>query len=164
LSEAVAASVEHVVALHRDHHEQASRLQRTFDAATHRLAHPSTLAMVTLALALAILGVSVLGHIGIESAVFAWMEFGATVAALLIALLILVTQRREDLLAERRARLMLELEILADRKTAKIIQLLEDLRRDHPDVADRDDPESQAMSEPIDPAKVASAIDEQVDA
>src|SRR4051812_14744114 len=91
---------------------------------------------------------------GVAQPSFAWLELAATVAALLVAMLILVTQRRQDKLADRRAQLTLELPVLADRKNAKIIALLEELRRDHPDVADRVDPESEEMATPADTTSV----------
>jgi uncharacterized membrane protein len=94
----------------------------------------------------------------VDQPAFAWLELAATVAALLVSILILVTQRREDQLADRRAQLTLELALLADRKSAKIIQLLEELRRDQPDVADRIDAESDDMSRPTDPEAVAASI------
>ena len=65
----------------------------------------------------------------------------------------------ENLLAERRDQLTLELAILADKKTAKVIALLEEMRRDAPALADRADPESEAMARPADPREVLTAID-----
>jgi uncharacterized membrane protein len=75
-------------------------------------------------------------------------------------MLILVTQRRQDKLSERRAQLTLELAIIADRKNAKIIALLEELRRDHPDVPNRRDTESDEMAKAEDPQSVLAAIDQ----
>jgi hypothetical protein len=63
-------------------------------------------------------------------------------------------------LADRRARLILELALLADKKSAKIIALLEEMRRDQPGIADRVDAESDAMAVPADPTSVLAAIDE----
>jgi uncharacterized membrane protein len=40
----------------------------------------------------------------------------------------------------------LELAMLGDQKTAKIIALLEELRRDHPEIVDRVDREAAEMS------------------
>jgi uncharacterized membrane protein len=79
---------------------------------------------------------------------------------MLVAVLILVTQRREDQLAERRGQLTLELAILADKKNAKIIALLEELRHDHPEVSNRHDPVSQEMATPVDVPTVLAALDE----
>ena len=50
--------------------------------------------------------------------------------ALYVTVLILTTQRRDDQLASYREQLTLELAILGEQKSAKIISLLEELRRD----------------------------------
>ena len=52
----------------------------------------------------------------------------------------------------------LELALLNEQKTAKVIQLLEEFRRDIPIVDDRDDPEAKAMAEPAEPERVVEAI------
>jgi hypothetical protein len=54
-----------------------------------------------------------------------------------ITALILTTQRRDDQLAEHRDQMTLEFAILSEQKPAKIIQLLEDSRRDIPLVDNR---------------------------
>ena len=58
----------------------------------------------------------------------------------------------------RRAELTLQLAILAEQKNAKIIQMLDDLRRDHPEIQDRVDDDAKAMSTPADPGAVVKAI------
>jgi uncharacterized membrane protein len=73
--------------------------------------------------------------------------------------LILITQRREDELAGHRDQLTLQLGILSEQKSAKIIELLEELRRDAPDLRNRLDPEATAMSTPAD-HEVLNAIKE----
>jgi hypothetical protein len=52
----------------------------------------------------------------------------------------------------------LELTILSDKKIAKIIELIEQLRRDHPDLADAIDDEATAMSAQTDLQSVLDAI------
>jgi hypothetical protein len=52
----------------------------------------------------------------------------------------------------------LELTILSDKKIAKIIELIEQLRRDHPDLADAIDDEAKAMSAQTDLQSVLDAI------
>jgi uncharacterized membrane protein len=61
-------------------------------------------------------------------------------------------------LASHHEHLTLELAILSERKTAKIISLLEELRQDHPDIQDRIDDEAAAMPEPADPQSVLETI------
>jgi len=75
-----------------------------------------------------------------------------------IAILILMAQRREDALAEIRDKLTLELAMLGDQKAAKIIRLLEESRRDSPHLMDRPDPEAEALAKPADPHAVIEAI------
>ena len=91
---------------------------------------------------------------------FSWLEGTVSLASLYIVVLILATQRREDQLTQRREQLTLELAILRDQKTAKIIQLLEESRRDNPQMHDRHDPEAEAMAQPADPGSVLAAIRE----
>ena len=152
-------SVDQIAALHVEHYRSASALQRAIDWATDKLGRPSVVAGVILGLAVWCAGAFAASGGQIERPEFTWLELAATLAALLIAMLILVTQRRENLLAERRDQLTLELAILADKKTAKVIELLEEIRRDAPALADRKDPVSAAMARPADPGQVLAAID-----
>jgi uncharacterized membrane protein len=75
-----------------------------------------------------------------------------------MVLLILVTQTREDRLAVRREQLILELVISSEQKTAKVIRLMEDFRRDDPPIDDRVDPEADDMAQPADPSMVLDEI------
>ena len=77
-----------------------------------------------------------------------------------MTVLILTTQRREDEMAGHREQLTLELAILSEQKSAKIIALLEELRRDNPMIRDRHDAEAEALSTPADPNSVLEAIKE----
>jgi uncharacterized membrane protein len=75
-----------------------------------------------------------------------------------MTVLILTTQRREDKLAGLRDQLTLELSILSEQKSAKIIELLEELRRDDPNISDRADKHADALSTPADPDAVLGAL------
>lgn len=160
LAQHVEDSVESVAQLHRDHYRRATPLQRFIDTATERLGRPLAPLVLFAAIGAWAGYAAWRGGGAVDQPAFAWLELAATVAALLISVLILVTQRREDQLADRRAQLTLELALLADRKSAKIIALLEELRRDQPNVADRIDAESDDMAKPADPEAVAASIDE----
>ncbi len=76
-----------------------------------------------------------------------------------MATLILTSQRRADRLANRRDQLNLEVSILAEQKAAKIIELLEELRRDSPNVRDRRDTEATAMASSAEPQAVLEALE-----
>ena len=68
--------------------------------------------------------------------------------------------RLGDQLARQRELLLLELAILSEQKMAKMIQLLEEARRDNPLIHNRVDHEADAMTRPADPQSVLDAIRE----
>ena len=153
----VEETVEAIAKLHQDHHQAAGPLQRWLDGVTGLLAKPAAMVVVILAVAGWILG-NRFGS-GWPDRSFVGLELAATLAALLMTLLILVTQSRAGRLAERREKLTLELALLNEQKSAKIISLMEELRRDAPSIADRRDEESEAMAKPTDAASVLSEIE-----
>jgi len=82
-----------------------------------------------------------------------------TLMALFLAVLILSTQRRADQLGNLRSQMTLELAILTEQKTTKLIELLEELRRDSPEVRDRVDAEASEMASRADPHEILNAIE-----
>jgi uncharacterized membrane protein len=163
LSEHEADSVDAVASFHREHYGAATPLQRVIDWTTALIGRPAGLLLIVAIVASWTAYAAVAGHGEVDQPAFAWLELAATLSALLIALMILVTQRREDQLAERRAKLTLELALLADKKMAKTISLLEELRRDAPDLTDRHDGESADMATPANPVDMMAAIEERAD-
>ncbi len=158
-SDPVGETVQAVTDVHRQHRDAASPLQTAISGATKQLGRPIS------ALALAIIvggwiAYNLMASKPFDPPPFAALELFATLSALFLSALILVTQRRDDLLANRREELTLELALLNERKTAKLIALVEELRRDMPDVADRDDAESRRMAEPSDAKAIIAASEE----
>ena len=78
-----------------------------------------------------------LGYRPIDLPPFSGLDGAVSVASLFMVVLILATQRREDQLAQLREQLNLELPILSEQKTAKVIELLEESRRDNPLIHNR---------------------------
>ena len=79
--------------------------------------------------------------------------------ALLTTTIVLITQTRQGKLAEQRAQLDLQVNLLAEQKTAKLIALLEELRRDLPEVHNRHDAEAAAMEQSTDPHAILAALE-----
>ncbi len=154
-------TVQAIAQLHADHYEQSTPLQKVIDRLTARAGRPEFVAALTLivvawvALNVTLIG---LGRKPLDEPPFFWMQGVIGLGALYMTLLILATQRREDELASRREQLTLELGILSEQKAAKIIELLEELRRDLPMLHNRDDHEATAMAVPADPQAVFEAI------
>ncbi|MFZ1615464.1 MAG: DUF1003 domain-containing protein, partial [Holophaga sp.] len=80
--------------------------------------------------------------------------------ALLVATAVLTKQNRFDKLAEQRAHLDLKVTLLTEQKAAKLIDLLEELRRDLPNVKNRHDPKVAFLQQPMNPDLVLAALDE----
>jgi uncharacterized membrane protein len=161
LARHIADSVESAAAFQMEHYRSATALQQVMDWLTERLGRPINVMVIFLALAGWTAAAALRSTRGVDDPWFGWLELAATICALMVAMLILVTQRREDQLARRRAQLTLEMALIADKKSSKIIALLEELRRDHPNVADRIDAETEEMATPADPKAVLDEIDRQ---
>lgn len=99
----------------------------------------------------------------VDAPPFYWLQGAVSLTALCLTILVLSTQRRLDRLAEERAQLTLQVALVNEQKLAKVIALLEELRSDHPEIADRHDPQAAAMAEPTDPQSVLDAIRESSD-
>ena len=76
---------------------------------------------------------------------------------------ILITQNRQGKLAERREQLELQMSMLTEQRTAKIIDLLEELRRDLPSVQNRVDLEAEALTKTVDPHEVLAAFESRLE-
>ena len=166
-SKAVPAHVEDTVQavarFHSAHEEEAGALQRAIERLTRRAGRPAFAALLTVLVVgwIALnLGLLAAGREPLDEPPFIWMQGAIALTALYMTIFILATQRREDKLAGLRDQLTLELAILGEQKTAKIIGLLEELRRDAPNISDRPDEDADALAMPANPDVVLDALKE----
>ena len=158
------AHIEQTVAaiarLHAAHERDATALQRFVSRMSLALGRPQALWILALLIVAWIMLNLISSHFGwsIDPAPFNWMQGALSVASVYITMIILGTQQRDDVIAGHREQLTLELAILGEQKSAKIIELLESQRRDNPLMANRIDDEATAMSVPADPQAVLEAI------
>jgi uncharacterized membrane protein len=156
-------TIQAIAKLHAAHHAESGSLQRSLDKTTDWLGQPRAIALMA-----ALAGLWVAGNCVVISGggrpwdvpPFGWLQTVLGSSAFFVALIILATQRRADHLAEHREQLTLELAILSEQKTAKIISLLEEMRRDNPMLKNRVDVEAAAMAIAADPQAVLDAIKE----
>ncbi len=162
LPEHIEATVVALAELHADHHRRAAPIQRVVDRAVRLVGRPRFVAMLTGFVAVWIALNLVLGRFGaaFDSPPFSILQGIAQLAALYITVLILITQRHENELTNHRQQLTLELAMLSEQKNAKIVELIEEMRRDNPMIEDRIDPHADALSVPADPQQVLEAIKE----
>lgn len=89
---------------------------------------------------------------------FYWLQGVIGLLALVVTTTVLVAQSRQGQVAEQRAQLELQISLLTEQRSAKIIALLEELRRDLPNVRDRHDEEAQLMAQASDPEAIVEAL------
>jgi uncharacterized membrane protein len=138
------------------------RHQLAIERVTELFGQPATayaLACVVVAWVLGNTFAARLGGEPLDPPPFAWMQSTACIAALLMSVAILTTQNRVAKLAQLRARLDLQVNLIAEEKIAKVVALVEELRRDLPSVRNRRDSLADAMTEAVDLKAVASELD-----
>ena len=145
------------------HEADAGSLQRLIERTTRRAGSPAFIVLLTgCVLAWIALNLSLIatGQEPIDKPPFYWLQGTVALTALYMTVFILTTQRRDDQLAGMRDELTLQLSLLSEQKSAKIIELLEELRRDDPHISDRHDDHAEALSKPADPQAVLDALKE----
>ena len=156
-------TIEAIERLHAEHRAEAAPHQRVVDGITSFLDRPRFLAVLTI-LILGWLGLNGLAAFfdirPLDPPPFPWLSGAASLTSLYLVVLILTTQKRDDRLTQRRELLSLELAILSEQKTAKVIALLEELRRDSPLIHNRIDEQANSMARPADPQSVIDATKE----
>jgi uncharacterized membrane protein len=149
-----------IAGLHVRHQRKATRAQRFVENTVALVARPGFIALLT-AFVIGWVGTNlVLAAKGqaFDPPPFPLLEDIGTVAALYITVLILITTQREKEIGEHREQLTLQLAILSEQKSAKIIQLIEEARRDNPLIDDRHDAQAAELAVPADPEAVLDAI------
>ena len=102
------------------------------------------------------------GLAAFDPAPFFWLQGIVGLGALLTANVVLIKQNRVAKLGDQRAHLDLKVTLLIEQKTAKVIDLLEELRRDLPNVTDRHDSGAAVMQQPMKPEGILAALDEKL--
>ena len=137
------------------------RHQRTIERVTAVIARPTSI-YVVLAVTLAWIALNASlaasGRAPLDPPPFFWLQGCVGLGALLTAIVVLTTQMRLTRHSEDRAHLDLQVNLASEQKIAKLIALVEELRRDLPNVRNRRDEQAEAMSEAVDPHAVMSAL------
>jgi uncharacterized membrane protein len=126
-------AIEAVADLEREAHEATSRHHHWIERVTSRIGRPLTFYFVVTFVVL---------WVGTNLAVL--HANGSTFAQI----------------DSQRDKLDLQINLLNERRTAKVIRMLDELRRDSPQVPTHNDPEVQQLSEYTDTQEVSRAIEE----
>ncbi|HEY4103862.1 MAG TPA: DUF1003 domain-containing protein [Polyangiaceae bacterium] len=158
----VSENIEAVLAMRAKSERRLRCDQRAVEAATGIIGRPVTLYVLFAAVALWVaynLWQRANGGHPFDPPPFLWLQGVIALYAATMTTIILTTQNRQNKDAERNAHLELQVNLQAEQRTAKIIALLEELRRDLPNVRDRVDPLAEALQEIVPPNAVDSALD-----
>ena len=154
--------VESVASIRARAEQRLDRHQRMMEVLTAALGRPRTvyvtLSVVVGWVAFNLLTPKLLGWQRIDPPPFFWLQGMVALSALLMTTLVLITANRQTRNAEERSHLDLQVNLLAEHKVAKLIALVEELRRDLPMVRDRIDREADAMQEAVDPNAMIEAL------
>ena len=156
-------NIEAVQEFHTREELKISRSQRILERISGFIGQPVFPGVILLFVALWMLANAVLRQFGMaefDPAPFFWLQGIVGLGALLTATVVLTKQNRLAKLAEQRAQLDLKVTLLTEQKAAKLIDLIEELRRDLPNVKDRHDAEAVALQRSMNPDQVLAALDE----
>ena len=145
--------------------QKISRFQRILERSSLVIGKPLYLGIVLLFVLVWVttnLALHGLGRTPFDPAPFLWLQGLIGLGALVTTTIVLSKQNRLAKLAEQRAHLDLKVTLLTEQKAAKLIDLLEELRRDLPNVANRNDPHAEALQHSMNPDLVLAVLDEDI--
>jgi uncharacterized membrane protein len=157
----ISQNIEAILEFYAREDQKISRSQRVLERISQFIGQPVFLGFILLFVALWMLAaLRQLGMAEFDPAPYFWLQGIVGLGALLTATAVLTRQNRLARLAEQRAHLDLKVTLLTEQKAAKLIDLLEELRRDLPNVKNRHDPEAVALQQSMNPDQVLAALDE----
>jgi uncharacterized membrane protein len=159
----ITQNIESIAEFYKREARKLSPSQRMAEAASNIVGRPIFVGCILLFVTSWICTNVAAGWLGIETfdpPPFFWLQGIVSLGALLTATVVLIKQVRMANLEERREHLDLQVNLLTEQKTTKLIHLIEELRRDLPMVKDRRDAEAEAMKQPTDPHRVLAEMDE----
>jgi uncharacterized membrane protein len=166
LPEHIGQNIDSILAFYRREEQKISDSQRLLETVGGFMGRPSYLASVLSFIALWLVAnalTELLGFQPPDPPPFFWLQGIVSLGALITTTVVLITQNREAKLEKQRLELELQVNLLTEQKTTKLIRLLEELRHDLPMVKDRHDPEAAALQKPTDPEEVLAALEERRD-
>jgi len=156
-------NIESIAAFYESEQQKVGAVQRVVENLSSVVGQPAFLGGTLLVVLLWIIANVAALYMGVASfdpAPFFWLQGIVSLLALLTTMVVLVRQERLAKLEALRLHLDLQVNLLTEQKTTKLIDLMEELRRDLPMVKNRRDAESEAMQRPTDPSRVLAEIDE----
>lgn len=159
----IGENIQTVADLHKRAEGSASFPQRSIEKVTNFLGRPRFLFTILIVTAVWVVINMLLKKLGLpdfDPPPFIWLQGLLTLGAVLQATMILITQNREDMVIERRTQLDLQVSLLLDQKMSKLIMMVDQLRRVHPELENGTDPQVEALKKTVDPHQTIKTLDQ----
>ncbi|GAC1651873.1 MAG: hypothetical protein NVS9B12_00650 [Vulcanimicrobiaceae bacterium] len=156
-------TIDSIADLHAEHYMSLPSSQIGIEWVTNRLGKPWAVFFVLITMTLWVafnLWDIAHGRPAPDPPPFYWLQGFTSLSALLMTFLILTTANRQNALDERRAQLTLQIALLTETKIAKLIELVDRIRFEHPLLSNPTEAETGAMTTPADPKTVLETMDE----
>jgi uncharacterized membrane protein len=156
-------NIDSVLEVRKREREQRSASHRLVDRISRIIGRPLYL-LGLFGIAGAWIAVNVLaplfGRTAFDPSPFPLLAGILSLAALFTTTIILIAQNRQTRIEQQHMHISLQVNLVTEQKVAKIINLLEELRRDLPMVKDRYDPQAASFAQETDALQVLTAIEE----
>ena len=155
----VRENIESIAQLHQHVEDQVSPQQRAIEKVTAFLGRPRFLFLTLIFVSFWMLVNIMLDRSKLpdfDPPPFLWLQGLLSLGALLMSTVVLITQNRQDQVAEQRDHLDIQASLLVDQKLSKLIQMVDELRQSSGER--QQDPEAEAMKESLDPHEVLSTL------
>ena len=156
-------NIDSVLEVQKREWDQRAPSQRVVDRVSRYIGRPLYL-IVLLGFVVAWIAINSLvprwGVAPVDPFPYPLLEGFLTLAALISTTIVLIAQNRQTRLEQQHMHIALQLNLTTEQKVAKVINLIEELRRDLPMVKNRYDAQAETFSEKTDALQVLSAIEE----
>ena len=163
LDDQIEQNIDSIVALQKQEWENAGPTQRLIAIVSRWMSKPAYLIVLVSLIVMwlaANIGATLLGFAAWDRSPFAILDSVMTLVGLVTGTVVLVAQHRQGRLEQQHSQLTLQIGLLTEQKTTKIIHLIEELRRDMPMVRDRHDAHAAALQESPDAEQLISVLKE----
>ena len=160
LSEHIGQNIESIVALQKREWETVGPAQRWVESIGRWLGKPFYLMGLVAAIAVWVsINAIKQARMGWDPPPFELLDGAMTLISLITTTIVLIAHNRQTKLEQQHAHLGLQVSLLTEQKVTKLINLIEELRRDMPMVKDRRDPHAEALQQSADTEEVAAALE-----
>ncbi len=144
-------TVRSLAGVHAEHQRDVHPTQKNIEWLTARIGRPWFAYAI---IAFIVLWIAVDRFVGpphrFDATTFPLLQLILTILSLLVVVFILITENRQGEHADQRAKITLQIALINEQKTAKIIELLEQQRKDDPHLPNREDKQADHMAQATD--------------